>query len=421
MTGKRGLSIMTTFYLGAILTTLANLLFINKVHTVGLGENAIYKYIVEEHIDTAILVWVVGNTFIFIGYELFSHRSFPSLSVEIKNEKIIKNIYYFILFFTLLNVTGNAINLGFISGGIQKVMALFNVMGILFFARLWASEQRTTYRNYAIILAVMQTVLALYTSFLRLELLTPTIVFYGGYFIGKGTIKEIFSPRIVPPLVILFIFSLFFNTLAGNRAHFIDTFRGGEVAADNSSYVDLSASENERGGLLERSSNIAQLTNVVDLVERNGLYQGAASAPLIAALIPRILWPDKPQVQLGAWFALEIGAASITASGRANNSVNMTVEGELFLDFGWIGLVLGGIFFGGMIAMFWNAGQFNASAYNIVGALWGGYLLYYALFGVGSDLQILVSLISTYLMFLLIKSFAKQYENSIGRSAVAGK
>ncbi len=418
--GKRGLHIMTTFYIGVILTTIANLLFINKINNFGLSEYSMYRYIVVEHIDQAILIWALGNTFIFIGYELFADKSFPSLSLELKNEKTIRGLFMFILAFTLLNVTGNTVNLGFISGGVQKVLALFTVMGILFFARLWAKENRVQYRNYAIILAVLQTITALYSSFLRLELLTPTIVFYGGYFIGKGSVKYLFTARALPPIIILGIFSLFFNTLAGNRAHFIDTFRaGGEAVSDNTSYVDNSAGERERGGLLERSSNIAQLTNVVNLVERNGIYEGKASAPLIAALIPRILWPDKPQVQLGAWFALEIGAASIAATGRANNSVNMTVHGELFLDFGWLGLVIGGIFFGGLIAMFWNSAKFSDSPYNISGALWGGYLLYYALFGVGSDLQILVSLISTYLMFLLIKNLAKPYENSFGRSAVA--
>ena len=420
VTSKRGLHIMTTFYFGVIFATFANLLFINKIYTFGLSEYSMYRYIVVQHIDTGILIWALGNTFIFIGYELFANKSFPSLMVEVKSEKAIRNLFGFILFFSFLNVSGNTINLSFISGGVQKVIALLNVMGILFFARLWGSEDNAKYRNFAFILAVLQTLTALFSSFLRLELLTPTIVFYGGYFIGKGSIKYVFTPRIVPPLIIMVIFSLFFNTLAGNRSHFIDTFTGqNEVAADYTSYVDMREKDNERGGLLERSSNIAQITNVVDLVERNGIYGGQASAPLIAAFIPRILWPDKPQVQLGAWFALEIGAASITASGRANNSVNMTVHGELYLDFGWLGIVLGGIMFGGLIAAFWNAAQFNESAYNVTGALWGGYLLYYALFGVGSDLQILVSLVSTYLMFMIIKSIAKPYENSIGRTTVA--
>jgi hypothetical protein len=158
----------------------------------------------------------------------------------------------------------------------------------------------------------------------------------------------------------------------------------------------------------------------VNLVEKNGLYLGQASAPLVAALVPRFLWPDKPQIQLGAWFALEIGAASISStSGRANNSINMTIPGELYLDFGWFGVVVGGILFGGLVGLFWNAAKFNDSAYNILGALWGGYLLLFALFGIGADLQIIVTLLSTYIIFLVIKKLAKSYEGILSRTSVA--
>jgi hypothetical protein len=117
------------------------------------------------------------------------------------------------------------------------------------------------------------------------------------------------------------------------------------------------------------------------------------------------LWPDKPLIQLGAWFALEIGVATTTDYGRANNSINMTVAGELFLDFGWLGVILGSLLFGGFISVLWNSTYFYSSEYNLTGIIFGGYLIMLSI-GSYADLQIVVTLLSTYLIFFAIKKVA---------------
>lgn len=420
--GTRGLYVMTTFYIGCALTTFADMYYIDLIDNSGISEYSMYRYIVPQYTAQAMQVWLIGNSFIFIGYDVFSKKSFRSISFDIKNEKVLRNLFNFIVGFAVLNLSGVAARLGFISGGLTKVLSLLNLMGILFYARLWVKENSKRYRSYAIMLCIMQTTIALFVSYLRIELLTPTLALFGGYFIGMGKIRYVFTFRVVPLIVILAIFSVFFNTLAGNRSNFIGAFTGDNNRyVANQSYEDLSAKDRKQGGVFERSANIAQLTNIIDLTERNGFYQGAASAPLVYAFIPRLLWPDKPRIQLGAWFALEIGMAHVSeTTGRINNSINMSIPGELYLDFGWIGLVVGCFFFGGLVAMFWNAARFNESFYNLNGALWGGYLLLYALFGIGVDLQIIVSLFSTYFVFLFLKYFLRQYENTLSRSLVAG-
>ena len=419
--GKK-LYVMSAFYTGVIIITSANLLYIIKISTTGIGEYSMYKYIVSEHINEATNIWCIGNAAIFVGYKLFEKGKLPVVSFDIDKKRSLRAMFVFIVFISLLSITGNMVNFSFISGAVQKVLSLLNIMGILFFARLWVYEDNKDYRNYAIIIAVMQTIFALFTSYLRVELLTPAISFFGGYFIGKGSLKYLFSARVVPALLVVVIFSLFFKSLAGNRSHFISVFTGEGVEQSNSSYVDLSdAVDKGEGGALERSANIAQLTNVVALVKKNGFYEGRVTFPLLAAFIPRFLWPDKPTFELGTWFALEIGAATIGEGGRANNSINMSVPGQLYLDFGWLGLVIGCILFGGMVALFWNSSEFNESPYNLSGALWGGYLLLYAIMGIGADLQIVVSLISTYLMFLIIKKIANRNEGISHRAALEGQ
>lgn len=198
------------------------------------------------------------------------------------------------------------------------------------------------------------------------------------------------------------IFSSVFTTLQSNRANFINVFiqsedtRGKPVA-----FVE----ENETSGLLNRSANVAQITNVVKLVNSNGFYDGRASAPIIVALIPRFLWPDKPKIQLGAWFALEIGAGYKNDLGLINNSINMTVAGELYLDFGWLGVIIGSLLFGAFISVLWNSTEFYASEFNLSGIIFGGYLIMISI-GSYADLQIVITLISTYLIFYAIKIIA---------------
>jgi hypothetical protein len=417
---KRPLYVMTPYYVGIILVMTANILLLNKIAVEGILETNMYGYIDMSHVSEATQLLCVGYTTIFIGYEAFRKRSFPSIAIELNSRKLIRNIYLFIIVFTLLNVSGMGINLSML-GGLQRVFSLLIVVGILFYARLWSYENSTTYRNYALVLCALQTVVALYTSFLRAELIIPVVALAVGYFIGKGSVKFLFSYRIIPLAVALVIFSMFFQNLAGNRAHFIDAFDAKTTGDPNNSSYVVQDEGSSNGGFLERDANLAQVTNLVKLVKRNGFYRGQVSTPLLAAVIPRFLWPGKPDIQLGAWFALEIGAASLTENGRANNSINMTIPGELYLDFGWIGLIVGCFLFGGLVAAFWNAAHLVDSPYNLSGTLWGGYLLLFALGGIGADLQIVISLTSTYLVFLILKRIVQRNENTRLRAAVEGK
>ena len=319
----------------------------------------------------------------------------------------------------VLHFTGHAISVRFLGGGAETALSLVGAIGILFFARIGAKENNRTYMIYAITLTVAETFMALVSAFLREDLIIPLTMFYGGYIMGKGHIKHVLNVRLIPAVLALFVFFQFFQTLGGSRAHFIDAINFSSTA-ETSNYIADKEDPNKRGGALERISNIAQLTSIVNLTVQNGFYKGRASAPLVAAVIPRALWPDKPIVQLGAWFALEIGGATRGESGVVNNSINMTIPGELYLDFGWFAVIIGGLLFGGLIALFWNTSRFNDSPYNLTGCLWGGYLMLYALSGIGADLQIVISLFSTYLVFYIIKRITKQNENYSNRALVEG-
>jgi hypothetical protein len=54
-------------------------------------------------------------------------------------------------------------------------------------------------------------------------------------------------------------------------------------------------------------------------------------------LVPRIIWPDKPQDTMGHWFAIEYVGAPANSVG----SCAITPLGDLYLNFGWPGIALG--------------------------------------------------------------------------------
>jgi len=379
-----------TFYIGVIITNLANLSLIGQVANHNIKA---YNYIVPRYIDDAVKLWCVSCTLIIIGYDLFSKRSFASIAVIVTKKQNLKIIFGILVGINLLRISGGTVRLN--GSGVFKIIGLLNMVGIMFFARLWSKDNIKTYRNYALTLYVLQTYVALLTAFLRSDLIIPSFCLFLGYFIGKGHIKYVFSYRILPFILIVVLYSSTFSSLQTNRSNFINAFY--ETSAP------IEKSTENSTALLDRNANLAQLTNIVKLVKQNGFYEGKASAPLVLALIPRFIWPDKPVIAIGAWFALEIGAAYKADNGRANNSINMTLPGELYLDFGWTGLVLGSLLMGAFIAALWNATKFYESEYNITGTLFGGYLFFLSVFGFAGDLQILITLVSTYLMFYLIK------------------
>lgn len=417
---KTKLNLMSTFSAGVAITALGNAVFTYRLGLYGLNRDSMYSYVKLDYVAEAAMLWSVGNTFIFIGYEWAQKKSLPSLSIVIDSKSAIDNIFRISLFMAILSATGNLVNLGFISGGAQKMLILFNQMGVLFFARLWGKEDSRKYMNYAVLLCVFRVITALFQAFLRIELVEPFIVLFGGYFIGKGSARMLFSARVLPAIIIMGAFASIFGNLGSNRSHFIDAFIASGETKIEPSYTVIAVQESDRGNVLIRGANTAQISNIFHLVKTNGLYNGAASLPLTYAFIPRFVWPEKPTIELGSWFALEIGAATISKyTGRSNNSVNMSIPGELYLDFGWLGMILGSVLIGRLLALFWNAAHFH-DPYNILGAMWGGYLLFYSLFGVGADLQIFVTFISTYLVFLTVRFILTPYANTVPRPLVEG-
>lgn len=83
---------------------------------------------------------------------------------------------------------------------------------------------------------------------------------------------------------------------------------------------------------------------IVSEVAQGGLRLGQGLEYLQWGLIPRFLWSDKPIVTRGGWFSTYLGLAGSEAS--ASTSTGMTAAGELYWQFGLVGVGIGGILLG---------------------------------------------------------------------------
>jgi hypothetical protein len=91
------------------------------------------------------------------------------------------------------------------------------------------------------------------------------------------------------------------------------------------------------------------LKNSIDIVAEHvghdvALQRGATLLPLVAAFIPRIIWPDKPDAAAGQVFNREFGI-----SVYRDVYISPSHLGELYWNFGWAGVLIGMAVIGGLL------------------------------------------------------------------------
>ncbi len=144
--------------------------------------------------------------------------------------------------------------------------------------------------------------------------------------------------------------------------------------------------------LAARLSTHNQLSQVIRVTEEKGFVDGETLQYVVVAVIPRALWPSKPLVTPGQYFAREVGRGTETASGGFSNAINMTVPGELYLNFGWYAVVPGLALLGFVFALLHRAAVHGADPRNPVASAIA-LLVYVQAFFVGSNATTITNLV----------------------------
>lgn len=105
---------------------------------------------------------------------------------------------------------------------------------------------------------------------------------------------------------------------------YTDAFRG-STKSDYSSYLDVVTRKGDY-------DSMAQMANIVDFVELHGDAGGRQFLGVVAVAIPRSVWAEKP-IDTGTLVALE--------RGYEFTNLSAPIWGEMYINFGVLGLILG--------------------------------------------------------------------------------
>ncbi len=416
--GDKKYEVIHFYLLGMIITAFAN---ISIIYSFQNGRSlSVYSYAEPTLFSIASLILALGTQFMVIGYNFRYSFDIPKLNMNVKLSLGLLNTVF--LFSVIMALNGFWLRFS-LPGSFQTIIEFSPIVGVFILSRYAGKFNNNSLFVKAVILMAAVSTNALLFAYLRIEILLPILVFIIGYYLGSGTIKSLMTTKFIPILAIIFLFYSFFEIFGSKRS---------TVGVGFDRLTELSANEGLNSGSIlndeevelsafKRSSNVAQISAACGLVEDNGHYGGLTTIPLIVAFVPRFLWPEKPVIALGVWFALEIGAA-VEVDEWFNNSVNMTIPGQLFLDYGWYGLFIGSFLVGFILKMLWNSVGFYHKKFNLVGMFFGVYLFLTAFLGMGADLQILITFIAIYLSLLFIsKVFKPKNENTVHRTHLARK
>jgi len=89
-------------------------------------------------------------------------------------------------------------------------------------------------------------------------------------------------------------------------------------------------------------------------VSEGGLLMGSSLDYVGYAFVPRLLWPDKPGVLPGTWFTYRLGMADSASPLYATTVVAQEASGELYWNFGIVGVVAGMSTLGALLGRLWR-------------------------------------------------------------------
>lgn len=383
------------------------------VSSIGTPDELLFDYyLVKENIGEGLFFTYISNVFCVLGfyyYMLYIKKTIGPF-YPLKMELSYKWTGY-------LNYALLAINILILSGNIPYIVFFPSLISVLFFLTRYAiSKDDQKLLNYCIANTIILSINGMLFDYLRMAIIAPCIALLVAVFFGKEDISVFFKRSLFPVygflLAILVVFSFLGqirNSMSGyEKINSVITELNRSVLEDNKEVAVEGQTEEEEERFEARVSNVNQTSQIVRLVEEDGFYHGETMAYLSYAFIPRFIWKEKPIIAQGVWFALRIGQAYVQEGVGANNSINMTSAGELYLNFGLLGVMLGMFFIGALCAYMWQISGFSGNPSNLLGGMFGLYLFFLATSTFGIDLQFLVTLVSYFCLFQFV-NFAYIY------------
>ena len=398
---RGGLTPITVFAFASALTALANATGLLTANTA--MRSRYFTYSADNYLLLASQISTVGMAVTILGFKIASRL--PGFRLASRFLPVVRGDLPDRLLLAIGPIVGLAAVALHARSGFQLVGSIMSTVYLLphivafLLARAGTARRVRGALMLALVVAAAEGIRALFLAYLRTDIISPFIAFALGALLGARSLAPLRSKIFVPLYVVAAFFVIYFSAFA--RA------RGTAVGVDRLELVSEGAPPNtpftaqQHSDFWARLTNFNQLSQVGRIANEDGYLHGQTLEYLGFVFIPRFLWPDKPIVQKGGWFAWRIGQAWIRADGRYSNAINMTVPGELYLNYGWFGVLVGCALFGAFVALLWSRTGFWSRSSSAVGAAFGYYLFWTSL-SLAADLQIVVTLIATYCIFVAV-------------------
>jgi hypothetical protein len=413
----RYISIDGVYVVFHFLSMLGNLLCL-------LDFESFHSYVREEYLIESALIELIGDYVLLLSIDLFIRKDIKFMPLK---RVALSNSLIYILLFTSLTII--FLNINSKIGTFSKALIFFPI-GLIFYwsLNLFSRENimlNSKHRKFQVLLlyclVISLTIHSFFNSYLRSAILMPSIAYLLGNFISDPNPRFFLKLRILPVFIVGFLFYSTFSAFGTLRSKIQDKSERLEILFNSDELLeDYGLEDKEDKSIWARKSTLSQISAGVELTARKGFYYGETLEYLAYVFIPRFIWANKPLVMQGQWFAVEIGNSIIRDLGKANNSINMTIKGELFINFGWIGMIIGLVLFAFLIAVLWNNISFHQSKMFMLSGLFGVFIFNIARGGFGSDLQIIVSIVSFYLILWAITLFFSLFKQDNNENTLRG-
>ena len=119
----------------------------------------------------------------------------------------------------------------------------------------------------------------------------------------------------------------------------------GQMALSKTGEDESTAGDLGREGLdraLTRLDLLTSVAQVLTLGARASMVKGNVHWWMLPfyPFVPRFLWPSKPILQEGGWFTVALSGGSGDAA-TIGSATAITYPGDLYLQFGWLGIPVG--------------------------------------------------------------------------------
>jgi len=224
--------------------------------------------------------------------------------------------------------------------------ALAEPLGILILAYAYARFRTVSWLLFIIVVVVSQVILGFVCDIKSLGMLGGILVILAKILMDNKLPKAWLAAGVVFIALVFPLFQAYRSEVTGERGmtrtQAVENIgKVIDIVLASRQQDDDDSSRHHTLTFLERASLKG---NVERAVERTGVdtpfQEGRTMVALATAFIPRLLWPDKPDVAVGQEFNHTF------IHGEADTYISPSHFGELYWNFGWPGIIFGMGFIG---------------------------------------------------------------------------